>query len=411
VLLATLTRLELSLDLTAAGAHVVRALHPTLRWADAIDGLRNVALFAGLGAVWVATTLAPPRTEIGRATLVGLGLSALVEGLQVFSPIRSASIVDLATNAGGAFLGAFATAWMITMTVHARGARSYLGVPSLLVAGTYGIAVACEALTPLFRSAPEPGVYGGPLTRLRLMLGQSLPVQLWQIPWLDIPLYAPAGFLGVMLMAELGWATRRAWPVVASGGVVLCVAMEIMHGGLGLSIRWEAALTHALAVTFGAWAAPRWLSTLTRQLRGAARARWALAAYTLLLVLWAWRPLLPRTDLAAIAAQFTPAQFIPLGSVALRADVFSALHVLQQFFLYFPLGAVLAVWPLRARGLWAGLRPALVLAVLLEVGHFVIDERLFDVTNALLACAGLALGWTVLRRSGFAPYGEALTTR
>lgn len=410
-MLATLTRLELSLDLTAAGAHFARALHPTLGWSDAIDGLRNVALFAGLGAVWLVTTLAPLRTEIRRATLVGLGLSALVEGLQVFSPIRAASVVDLATNAGGALVGALGTAWLLTTTLRARGARSYLGVPALLVAGTYGIAIACEALTPLFRSAPEPGVYGGPLTRLRLMLGESLPVQLWQVPWLDVPLYAPAGFLGVMLMAELGWETRRAWPLVAGGSVALMVGLEVAHGGLGLSIRWEAALTHAVALTFGAWAAPRWLPTITRELRGAARARWALTAYALLLALWAWRPFWPRTDLAAIAAQLTPQQFIPLGSVAARADVFSALHVLQQFFLYFPLGAVLAVWPLRARGPWAGLRPALALALVLEVGHFVIEERLFDVTNVLLAFAGLVLGWTVLRRSGFAPYGEALTTR
>ena len=411
VLIATLARLELSPDLAAAGAHLVRAFNPTFGWSDAIDGLRNVALFAGLGAVWLTTTTAPLGTEIRRATLVGLGLSAIVEGLQLFSPIRSASVVDLATNAGGAFVGALGTAWLITATVRARGARSYLGVPSLLVAGSYGIAVACEALTPLFRSAAAADVHGGPLTRLRLMLALSLPVELWQIPWLDIPLYAPAGFLGVMLLAELGWGARRAWPLVAAGGAAVTLGLEVAHGALGLSIRWEAALTHAIALAAGAWAAPRWLPVLTQELRGAARARGALGAYALLLVLWAWRPLVPRIDPAAIAAHLSLSQLIPLESVASRSDAFSALHVLQQFFLYFPLGAVLAVWPLRARGRWAHLRPALALAILLEIGHIVIDERLFDVTNALLACAGLVLGWTVLRRSGFAPYGEALTPR
>jgi len=44
----------------------------------------------------------------------------------------------------------------------------------------------------------------------------------------------------------------------------------------------------------------------------------------------------------------------------------------------------------------------------LELGHVVIVERTFDVTNALVACAGLGIGWIVVRRSGFAPYGEAL---
>lgn len=398
--------------MAAAGERLLRALRPALGWSDAIDGLRNVALFAGFGAVWLTTTTAQRLApEVRRATLAGLALSALVEGIQVFSPVRRASITDLATNAGGAFAGALGTAWLIAATIRAKGARSYLGVPAFLVAGAYAIAIACEAITPLFRSEPWPDAHGGPLTRLGLMLAASLPVERWQVPWLDIPLYAPAGFLVVMLLAELGRDARRVWPGVAVGGAALAVVFEVAHGVLGVSIRWEAAATHALALAGGAWVARRWLPGLTQRLRGAARARAALGAYALLLALWAWRPLVPRTSLADIAAQLSPAQFIPLESVASRADAFSALHVLQQFFLYLPLGAVLAVWPLALRGPLAGLRPALLLAVLLEAGHLVIAERLFDLTNVLLTCAGLAVGWTLVRRSGFAPYGAALTTR
>jgi len=65
---------------------------------------------------------------------------------------------------------------------------------------------------------------------------------------------------------------------------------------------------------------------------------------------------------------------------------------------------VLAVWPLRRPPhLW----PAVWLAVGIEAGHIVIAERFFDVTNALVACAGLGIGWLVVQRSGFAPHGEA----
>src|SRR5881227_3533587 len=56
VLLATLTQLHFSSDLTAAGERLVRAFTPSLGWRDAIDGLRNTVLFAGLGAVWVVTS-------------------------------------------------------------------------------------------------------------------------------------------------------------------------------------------------------------------------------------------------------------------------------------------------------------------------------------------------------------------
>ena len=34
-------------------------------------------------------------------------------------------------------------------------------------------------------------------------------------------------------------------------------------------------------------------------------------------------------------------------------------------------------------------------------------DRFFDVTNVLLACAGLGMGWITLRRSGFRTYGAA----
>ena len=37
-----------------------------------------------------------------------------------------------------------------------------------------------------------------------------------------------------------------------------------------------------------------------------------------------------------------------------------------------------------------------------------IVDRYFDGTNALIACAGLGIGWLAVRRSGFRPYEEAL---
>lgn len=359
----------------------------------------------------VTSTATSARREIRNATLAGLALSALVEGMQLFSPVRRASIIDLATNAAGALAGALATAWLIAAVIRARGAKSYFGVPAVLLTGSYAVAVACEAITPLFRSDPETDVRGDPLTRLRVTLARSLPLERWQVPWLDIPLFAPAGFLAVLLLAELGWEARRTWLLVALAGAVFAVGLEGAHGVLGVSVRWEAALTHTVALALGAWAAQRWLASWSQRWRGGTRALVAVTAYGLLLALWAWRPLIPRLDPSAIAAQLTWSQIIPLSSLAVRADVFSALHVVQQFLLYVPLGALLTVWPLRRQGWWAGVRPALLLAIVLEVGHLAVRERLFDLTNALLAMSGVLLAWLVLRRSGYAPYGESLTTR
>src|SRR2546430_761523 len=287
VLLATLTQLHFSSDLTAAGERLVRAFTPSLGWRDAIDGLRNTVLFAGLGAVWVVTSRAGNvRAGIRRAKLGGVAVGAAGGGAAVVSTGRTRSV-------------------------------------------------------------------------------------------------AGAG-AGLALLAELG------------------------HGMLGFPIWWGAVLVRMAGVGLGAWAAQRALPALTPVLRGAARARAALFAYGGLLVLWGWRLFMPRTDPHAIAAQLAPENLVPLASLAERMDAFSALHVLQQFLLYLPLGTLFAVWPLRLRGRWAHLWPGVWLAVVLELGHVVIVERTFDVTNALVACAGLGIGWIVVRRSGFAPYGEAL---
>src|SRR2546430_5587334 len=125
VLVATVTELHFSPDLAAALQRLARAFTPSLGWRDAIDGLRNAALFGGLGVVWVVTSPSGRvRAEIWRATLVALALSATVEGLQVFSPVRTASIVDVTTNTLGGCGGALAMALLVTAVVRARDRKS-----------------------------------------------------------------------------------------------------------------------------------------------------------------------------------------------------------------------------------------------------------------------------------------------
>ena len=407
ILLATLSDLHFSGDMAAAGERLARAFDPSVGWSDAIDGLRNVALFAGFGAVWVVTsTTGRVRRDARWATLVGFALSATVEGAQVFSPVRIASVVDLATNTLGAFLGAVCALLLIFEIQRSRGARSYLGLPVTLLAVSYALAVLAEAFAPLFNSVPIRGLEGGPLASLRAALGSA---SFWPGPEqvFDAVLFAPAGFLAVMALAERGRDAARVWPTVAWAGALLALAAELAHGTVRLPIHWGAAVLHAAALAIGAWAAGRWLGVWSRSLRGADRARAGIVVYAALLALWAWRPLLPQTDVSAIAAQMTSDHFMPLQALAGEEDVFSAVHVAQQFFFYLPLGALLAVWPLRLSGRWAHLWPAFWLALALELGKLLIVERFFDVTNVLIACGGFGMGWVAVRRSGFRPYGAA----
>jgi hypothetical protein len=221
----------------------------------------------------------------------------------------------------------------------------------------------------------------------------------------NLVLFGAAGFLCVMLAAEMN---RGRYALLAAGGSIVICLTHISHGLFGLPIRWEAIIVDTLGFVAGVMAGARWLAPLSQRLRGPIRARAMLVAYLTLLVMWALRPFVPEWELWVIREQFSWFRFIPLASLSVRGDVFSAVHVGQVFFLYVPLGALLAVWPLRLHGRWAHLWPGVYAGFITEAAHFVMAGRTFDITNALIACAGLGIGWIIVRRSGYVPYGEAL---
>lgn len=407
IFLATLTRLHADPDPGEIVRRLGNALSPTLGPRDAVDGIRNILLFAGWGATWILTAAAGSLwRRVVAATLVGGALSFLVEAVQLVSPVRTSSILDLTTNTGGALVGALFVALALDLVRKGVGRRSFVGVPAFLFAGVYLGAVVLETLVPLFRHGPVPGSAGGPLTRFAASWAALRADPSLSLPLTDLALFAPAGAFIVMALAEAGLGYGVAARVAALGGAGVVAAVEVARGLAGEPIEPGAFVVHAVAIVLGAVAAARGLPGLTVRLRGRARPRALWAAYVGVLALWSLRPFLPEVDGAAIREQFSSGHFIPLYALGGRVDLFSATDVCIQFLLYVPLGGLLAVWPLRAAGALAGFGPAVILALVLEAGQIFVAGRFFDVTDVLVQGAGAACGWILVRRAGFRPYGE-----
>jgi glycopeptide antibiotics resistance protein len=413
LLLATLPPPVLDLSREGLATRWSGAFDLTFTGSDVVDAVRNVLLFAGWGAVWAATaSRTTARTAFLRtvvaATAVGAAISLSIEMIQLLSPYRDTTIWDFLTNTAGSALGAAVFLALIRSLDRGRGSRSYVGLPAFVFAAGYGAAVLLEAVIPLLGQGSIPGYGGGPLARAARALEHFSWRTLGDLPWLQFLLFPPAGVFAVAALAERGMSRRAARNRVILVLPALFVLVEIVGGIAGQPISAGATLVHVVAVAAGAWLADRYLPAFTQAFRGRVRPAIVLVAYFALLGVWSLRPFTLVTSFDALGASLSAEQFRPLVAHAVRFDLFSALDIARQFALLVPVGALLAVWPVRLRGALAGPLPGIYAAVLLEAGQILVDGRLFDTTDALVGVAAVLLGWFVVRRAGLEPWGELL---
>jgi glycopeptide antibiotics resistance protein len=404
VLLATSAEASAPQDVNVA-ERMGRALQPGLTGRDAVDAVRNVVLFAGWGAVWALT--AGRRSwwaTLTGAAATGLLLSAVVETAQLFVVQRTASVLDLLTNATGAALGAIGTLVLDASVRASRGMRSFVGMPMLVFAVAYGGATLMEAVMPVLRQDRLP-VWGSPLARWRAAMEVAQPIRWAELPLVEFLLFAPAAAFVVAALVERGISYRVAAVITSVAGALTAVLAELARGLVGYVLSWGPMLLHGMALVGGAWAAAAVLPAATRALRGRYRPLLLLLGYVPLIALWTWRPFALESSWQRVLAKLEPGRLVPLYAYRERVDLFTAADALIPVLLFFPLGCLFAVWPIRARGLMRGVLPAIWLAVLMEVGQIAVAARFFDVTDIILQSAGAAMGWVLLRRAGYRPYG------
>lgn len=407
--LASATLLPFGLDpsLAEVQRRLIRALTPHLVTRDLVDAARNLALFAGWGLLWVLTSRSSRvARQVMAATLTGLALSLALESLQLLSGLRRASILDVLTNGSGAAGGAFCTAASIRALRDRIGRPSFVGIPALVFLVGYGGATVLEAVFPTLRQDSLP-VWGGPLNRLTAAVNAFDPASIARLPWLEGLLFVPAGAVAVAALVEGNVSRHRAAAAAAAGGFVVMLAAEIGHGAVSHPIELGPALVHGAGFAVGAAAAGRWLPAIPSRLRGRTGTLLLVGVYAALALLWTSRPFDVALDPLLLGRELGLQRFVPMSSYGLRGDLYGVATVGKLFLLYLPLGALLAVRPLRRGGPLGGVLPALYVAGAGELSHIVIATRFFDVTDLLVACAGAAVGWAMIRRAGFgAPAGR-----
>jgi VanZ family protein len=412
VLVATLTNLHMDPSLADVPPRLIRALNLSPHLSDAIDAARNLLLFAGLGAVWVATgRLARPTVTLVALTIVSLLLSTSVETFQLFSPSREASIMDVTTNTIGGLVGGLVTLGAFAVIDERARKRSVIGIPAVLLAAAYGLATIMESFIPLFRQELLPQLGGSIGDRIGRAITAIRPESIAQIPFTDAFIFFPAGVFAVVALVESGVSGAVAAFAVVCLASVLYPVVEVVHGVAAEPIILGAAMIHVAAACAGAIAAAWGLPSFSRRFSLRGRAGIVAVAYSLVIMVWSWRPFRLDLSLASMADQFTADHLVPLQALASRGDLFSVTDVVAQGVIFFPLGALLAVWPLRRTGPLRGLAPAIYIAVVLEVGKIPLAERFMDVTHILIQSAGAALGFLLVRRMGYSVNGELLDRR
>lgn len=411
VLLATLTDLRVDPDPARVAERFHRAIHWSLSASAIPDAVRNVALFAGFGVIWIitATDARRPWRRVLWITFYGFLLSVSVEVVQLLSPHRSSSINDVATNTAGALLGAVVILAMVTLLRRIHPRRMHIGFPLYPVAGAYAVAVASDIFAPFYYRDRFYGPGGSVLARLSYALHFVRAPGRDAFSMFDLIAGSPAGFLAVVALAELGMSYGAACALTIAGGVAASVGLEIVHGIAGQRIQVGPMISHTVAITAGALVAWRLAPAALRRIdRPHTRAAILLAASAAILVIWSWRPFALNLDLAAIRAQLSLVHFTPLGLMGGEIDLFGVADLVRQFALFLALGVLLAVWPLRLRGRLAFVLPAIYLAVILEVGQLLVVGRTFDVTDILTQWAAAAVGYVIVRRAGWSVVGAIL---
>lgn len=357
------------------------------------DVVSNIALFVPLGAL-LATGSAgrgAPRGWWGlAATSAGwaFGFAAAIEIGQLFSPGRTASLLDVAANTAGAIGGATAAYVLIAAARSQPGAR-VVGLlraePLLVPLGLLALALAAGSFYPFAITLDVSTAWQN------LKAGQWTPFgtfgrRFWGDLLVDkVVHFALLAGLAVQSIRHLHPRVApapRAW-LATAGFAALLEAGKLLFAGRHPSV--DNVMLAAVGGLIGATAIP--LVLRSEPLR--ARAPWLLLILALALLAYAeLRPF--DFQMSAVAAKIRRIEWVPLVSYY-RADPQRALFDLWQKLLLSGFLGCSVVW-VRGRSARAAVGAGLLVGGLLEAAQLLTAARNTSLSDVMIFALGSGLG-------------------
>jgi glycopeptide antibiotics resistance protein len=398
--IATLLHLGFDTELVNAGWRLKRALTPHIGFKDIVDGARNIALFLGWGATYVLTSKSPStRRDVLLATLFGMLASITVETAQMFSQFRMASIADVFTNTLGSLIGA-ATVWLMERRMSTDVHRGTLiGVPGWLSGSALLMTAFGLTFAPSSRATMVIGWASSPMERARFVAATSAIIVPWTALVTDIVVWA---VVGLMLAIAISDRTGRVrWGRMVAWILIIAVVLLLAHGGRALAgLQREAnawpVQTAAVAVGLlgGLMTAARWRARVPAR---ATRALQVAGLAVLVGAVMAWSPATWVVTKANSPA-FSWRQLVPMMSLFQRQDLSSVFLVLQKAGIGAAVGACLAARK-RVGAPRPGLRAAIAVAALFEIGQLLVPGRYPDITDVMITSAAAGLVAVLVERA------------
>jgi glycopeptide antibiotics resistance protein len=340
-------------------------------------------------------------TIMSLALFSGACLSGAVELLQLFSPRRHTSFVDVVTNTFGSVVGALA-AWPVTqwiwpvLIVRLRQLVVWRPLESCSLCVAAGMVLA--AASP-FSPRLSPGELRQAFQAARFIpfgpaLNGAAPARSVGPTLQELLTWVLAGGLFALSAKEADQRGRTAVQTAMTAAAGLSLVIEVIH----LAVRGrDADLSSVVLALVGSGAgAAAAVSRFADQPRRAITP--ALFIWGVAVLLSSWDPLTFRWP---GPPYWHPEWLVPFWSYFRSRSLADLGDVTVQALRFAPLGALLAARSWRQTLLQVVIF-AFVLALCFETGQAFLPRRTADMSDVLTAAAGAAAGWALFR------WGESL---